>query len=74
MQGHLAAQDDDIFFFITDGPVKIMRPNTVVAISAGAAQWLKKTRMQWTSEDKKKANMDNVAKDTLYKMLDNNMF
>ncbi|KZV38410.1 hypothetical protein F511_22909 [Dorcoceras hygrometricum] len=30
--------------------------------------------MEWTTEDKKKENFDNVAKDILYKMLDNNMF
>ncbi|KZV14539.1 hypothetical protein F511_42678 [Dorcoceras hygrometricum] len=29
--------------------------------------------MEWTSKDKKKANLDNVAKDILYKTLDNNI-
>ncbi|KZV33545.1 hypothetical protein F511_38169 [Dorcoceras hygrometricum] len=30
--------------------------------------------MEYTPEDKKKANLDNVAKDILYKTLDKNMF
>ncbi|KZV25581.1 hypothetical protein F511_22211 [Dorcoceras hygrometricum] len=30
--------------------------------------------MEYTHEDKKKANLDNVAKDILYKTLDKNMF
>ncbi|KZV16769.1 hypothetical protein F511_36215 [Dorcoceras hygrometricum] len=48
--------------------------NTAVAIIAGAPQWIEKPRLEWTSEDKKKANLDSVAKYILYKMLDNNMF
>ncbi|KZV54109.1 hypothetical protein F511_28868 [Dorcoceras hygrometricum] len=74
MQDHLAAQDDDMWFVITDGPIKITRPNIVVAISVGAAQWVDKLRTEWTIEDKKKANLDNMVKDILYKTLDNNMF
>ncbi|KZV54172.1 hypothetical protein F511_36106 [Dorcoceras hygrometricum] len=30
--------------------------------------------MEYTPEDKKKANLDNVAKDILYKTMDKNMF
>ncbi|XP_073120504.1 uncharacterized protein [Henckelia pumila] len=30
--------------------------------------------MEWTTEDKKKANLDNVVKDILYKTLDKNTF
>ncbi|KZV17898.1 Fiber protein Fb17 [Dorcoceras hygrometricum] len=50
--------------------MKIMKANTVMEITAGAAQWIEKTRMEYTSEDKKKENLDNVAKDILYKTLD----
>ncbi|KZV53154.1 myosin-9-like [Dorcoceras hygrometricum] len=45
-----------MWFVLTDGPIKIMRPNTAIAISAGAAKWVEKTRMEWTTEDKKKAH------------------
>ncbi|KZV42276.1 hypothetical protein F511_13886 [Dorcoceras hygrometricum] len=74
MQTHLAVQDDDMWFVITDGPINIMKPNNALAITAGAAQWVKKPRMDWTSEDKKKVNLDNIAKGVMYKTLDNNMF
>ncbi|KZV55850.1 hypothetical protein F511_18314 [Dorcoceras hygrometricum] len=74
MKAHLVAQDDDMWFVITDGPIKIMNPNTAIAILDGVPQWTEKPRMEWKSEDKKKSNMDNVANDILYKTLDNNMF
>ncbi|XP_073016680.1 uncharacterized protein [Primulina eburnea] len=74
MQAHLAAQDDDMWFVITDGPMKIMKANTVVGVTEGAPQMIEKHRSEWTAEDKKKANLDNVAKDILYKTLDKNMF
>ncbi|KZV29428.1 hypothetical protein F511_18696 [Dorcoceras hygrometricum] len=54
--------------------MKIMKANTAIAISDGAPQWVEKNRHEYTTEDKKKANLDNVAKDILYKTLDKNMF
>ncbi|XP_075500151.1 uncharacterized protein LOC142538739 [Primulina tabacum] len=74
MQAHLAAQDDDIWYIITDGPMKILKVNTAAATIEGAPQMVEKHRSEWTADDKKKANMDNVAKDILYKTLDKNMF
>ncbi|KZV44345.1 hypothetical protein F511_18469 [Dorcoceras hygrometricum] len=69
----LSSSGDDMWFVIPDGPIKIMRPNTALAITSGAAQWVVKPRMEWTSEDKKNANLDNVAKDILYKTLENSV-
>ncbi|XP_073024313.1 uncharacterized protein [Primulina eburnea] len=74
MQAHLAAQDDDMWFVITDVPMKIMKVNTDVGTTEGAPQMIEKHRSEWTADDKKKANLDNVAKDILYKTLDKNMF
>ncbi|XP_073300250.1 uncharacterized protein [Primulina huaijiensis] len=74
MQAHLAAQDDDMWFVITDGPSKILKPNTAIAVTEGAPQMVEKHRSEWTGEDKKKANLDNVAKEILYKTLDKNTF
>ncbi|XP_075489488.1 uncharacterized protein LOC142528329 [Primulina tabacum] len=74
MQAHLAAQDDDMWYIITDGPMKILKVNTAAATIEGAPQMIEKHRSEWTAEDKKKANLDNVAKDILYKTLDKNMF
>ncbi|XP_073025070.1 uncharacterized protein [Primulina eburnea] len=74
MQAHLTAQDDDMWYVITDGPLKILKPNIAVAVTDGAPQMVEKPRNEWTGEDKKKANLDNVAKDILYKTLDKNTF
>ncbi|XP_073130813.1 uncharacterized protein [Henckelia pumila] len=74
MQAHLSALDDDMWFVITDGPLEITKVNIVVTLSGGAPQYIEKPRIEWITEDKKKANMDNVAKDILYKTLDKNIF
>ncbi|KZV38213.1 hypothetical protein F511_25727 [Dorcoceras hygrometricum] len=74
MQAHLAAQDDDMWEVITNGPLKIMKANPFFSITGGAPEWIEKSRLEYTTEDKKKANLDNVAKDILYKTLDNDMF
>ncbi|XP_073273319.1 uncharacterized protein [Primulina huaijiensis] len=74
MQAHLAAQDDDILFVITDGSLKILKPNTAIVVTEGASKMVEKYRGEWTSEDKKKANLDNVIRDILYKTLDKNTF
>ncbi|XP_073131639.1 uncharacterized protein [Henckelia pumila] len=63
-----------MWFVITDGPLTITKINTVVAISGGGPQHIEKPRVEWTAEDKKKANLDNVAKDILYKTLVKNTF
>ncbi|KZV17517.1 hypothetical protein F511_39698 [Dorcoceras hygrometricum] len=51
-----------------------MKPNLAFAISNGEPQFLEKSRHEYTNEDKKKANLENVARDILYKTLDKNMF
>ncbi|KZV44301.1 hypothetical protein F511_26209 [Dorcoceras hygrometricum] len=67
MQAHIAAQDDDMWSVITDGPMKIMKVNTAIAISEGAPEYVEKKRDEYTNEEKKKANLDNVSWDILYK-------
>ncbi|XP_073154113.1 uncharacterized protein [Henckelia pumila] len=74
MQVHLSALNDDMWFVITDGPLSITKVNTAIAISGGGPQYIEKPRVEWTIEDKKKENLDNVAKDILYKTLDKNTF
>ncbi|KZV26282.1 hypothetical protein F511_38711 [Dorcoceras hygrometricum] len=51
-----------------------MKPNLEFAISGGEPQFIEKSRHEYTNEDKKKVNLDNVARDILYKTLDKNMF
>ncbi|KZT75483.1 hypothetical protein F511_47495 [Dorcoceras hygrometricum] len=70
MQAHLAAMDDEMWNVITDRPLKIMKPNLAFSVSNGEAQFLQKARHEYTNDDKKKANLDNVARDILYKTLD----
>ena len=73
MQAHLSAQADDMWYVITDWPLKIVK--LIPSTSAdGDVRAVDKPRIEWTVEDKKKANLDNVAKDILYKTLDKNMF
>ncbi|XP_073061929.1 uncharacterized protein [Primulina eburnea] len=70
MQAHIAAKDDDMWYIITDGPIKIMKANTAIAITDGAPHRIEKPREEWTIEDKRKSNLDNVATDILYRTLD----
>ncbi|XP_073121260.1 uncharacterized protein [Henckelia pumila] len=74
MQAYLSALDDAMWFFIIDGPLAITKINTAIALYGGGPQYIEKQRIEWTAEDKKKANLDNVAKDILYKTLDKNTF
>ncbi|KZV49683.1 hypothetical protein F511_24597 [Dorcoceras hygrometricum] len=53
-QTYLAALDDDMWFVITDGPIKIMKANIAVAVSRGAPHMVQKSRYEWTTEDKRK--------------------
>ncbi|XP_075479384.1 uncharacterized protein LOC142520266 [Primulina tabacum] len=50
--------------------MKILKANTAVAITDGAPHCIEKPREEWTAEDKRKANLDNAAKDILYITLD----
>ncbi|XP_073138522.1 uncharacterized protein [Henckelia pumila] len=74
MQAHNSSRDDDMWYVITDGPMKILKFNTAVSISGDEPQMVENPRVEWNNEDKKKENLDNMAKDILYKMLDKKMF
>ncbi|XP_075486331.1 uncharacterized protein LOC142525934 [Primulina tabacum] len=63
-----------MWFVITNGPLKILKPNKAIDVTEGAPQMVQKQRSDWTSEDKKKENLNNVSKDILYKSLDKNTF
>ncbi|XP_047306274.1 uncharacterized protein LOC124909659 [Impatiens glandulifera] len=74
MQAHLAAQDDDMWYVIIDGSMKIMKVSTDKTLTNGAPEMKEKPKYEWTAEDKRKVNLGNVAKDILYKTLDKNIF
>ncbi|XP_047309758.1 uncharacterized protein LOC124913200 [Impatiens glandulifera] len=67
-------QVDDMWYVITDGPMKIQTISTATTSTDDTPKMKEKSRYEWTSEDMRKANLDNVAKDILYKTLDKNMF
>ncbi|XP_047331570.1 uncharacterized protein LOC124935161 [Impatiens glandulifera] len=71
MQAHLSVIDDDMWYVITDGPIKIQTSTTS---TEGILEIKDKPRSEWTTEEKKKNNLDNMVKDILYKTLDDNMF
>ncbi|XP_075504375.1 uncharacterized protein LOC142541799 [Primulina tabacum] len=69
-----SAQDDDMWYVITDGPMKIMKANIAVALTDAAPHCIEKPHDEWSTEDKRKTNLDNVAKDIIYKTLVKNIF
>ncbi|KZV26492.1 hypothetical protein F511_35307 [Dorcoceras hygrometricum] len=58
---------------LLDDPMKIMKANMAVAISKCAPHMVENPRYEWITEDIRKSNLDNVAKDILFEMLDKNM-
>lgn len=59
---------------IENGKPEIAKTNTTVAISEGALYTIPKLRSEWTNKERKRANLDNVARDILYKTIDKTMF
>ena len=53
MQAHLAAQDDDMWYVITNGPIKILKLNTATNTMEGAPQMTEEPKFEWTAKDKK---------------------
>ncbi|KZV18290.1 hypothetical protein F511_32211 [Dorcoceras hygrometricum] len=53
MHAHLETKDDDIYV-IFDGPMKIVKSNTTVAITSRGPQMIEKPRIEWTATDKKR--------------------
>ena len=70
MQVYLAAQNDDIWNVITEGPIKTL----VTTPLEDDSQMMVNPLYEWTAVDKKKAKIDNMAKNILYKALDDSMF
>lgn len=56
MKAHIATQDDDMWYIITKGPIQITKANTAIAITDGAPQIIVKPRLEWTKQDKNKAD------------------
>ncbi|XP_073031333.1 uncharacterized protein [Primulina eburnea] len=46
-----------MWYVITEGPMKILKANTTVAITDGAPHCIEKSREEWTTEDKRKPTL-----------------
>ncbi|KAL8481851.1 hypothetical protein ACS0TY_028120 [Phlomoides rotata] len=74
MQAHLSAMNDEMWSVIEDGPIVIEKLNTSNDQTAETPQVIPKPKKEWTDEDKRRNNLDNVAKNTIYHTLDKIVF
>ncbi|XP_019184984.1 PREDICTED: uncharacterized protein LOC109179964 [Ipomoea nil] len=75
MQAHLLAIHDEMWDVIEDGPIVVMMVNTQAAAEGEDPEvMIPKPKSQLTSDEKTRANLDNVARDILYKSLDDSLF
>lgn len=70
MQAHLSAMHDEMWIVIIEGPQPIMNVNTI-AEQTSDTPWY--TEKEWTYADRRKNNLDNFAKTTIYYALDKTM-
>ncbi|KAL8556056.1 hypothetical protein ACS0TY_003745 [Phlomoides rotata] len=74
MQAHLSAMNDEMWSIIEDGPIEIQKPNISNDQTTVTDQIIPKPKKEWTEDDKRRANLDNVAKNTIYHTLDKIVF
>ncbi|XP_031124385.1 uncharacterized protein LOC116027100 [Ipomoea triloba] len=75
MQAHLSAMQDEMWDVITDGPIQILQVNpNRVATDPTSPAMIPKEKSLLTTEERTRVNLDNIAKDILYKALDESLF
>lgn len=74
MHEHLSAMHDEIWYVIENNPIKIIKVNIAAKWDPEAPQILEKPIAEYTPDDMKRDNLDNMAWDILYKTLDKAMF
>ncbi|KAL8501621.1 hypothetical protein ACS0TY_020944 [Phlomoides rotata] len=74
MQAHLSAMNDEMWSIIEDEPIVIEKSNTSNHQTTETVQVTPNPKKEWTSEDKRRANLDNVSKNTIYHTLDKIVF
>ncbi|KAL8556131.1 hypothetical protein ACS0TY_003797 [Phlomoides rotata] len=74
MQTHLLSMNDEMWSIIEDGPIEIQKPNTSNDQTTKTFQVIPMPKKEWTDEDKRRANLDNIAKNTIYHTLDKIVF
>ncbi|XP_031099820.1 uncharacterized protein LOC116004021 [Ipomoea triloba] len=66
---------DEMWDVITDGPIQILQVNpNRVAIDRTSPEMIPKEKSLLTTEERTRVNLDNIAKDILYKALDESLF
>ena len=68
------ANYDEMWDVIQYGPIIIQKENPEHAHDPNAPRFLPKDRAEWNAEDRRRSNLDNQAKDVLYRSLDQPMF
>ncbi|XP_019175635.1 PREDICTED: uncharacterized protein LOC109170956 [Ipomoea nil] len=75
MQAHLSAIHDEMWDVISTGPIVVMMVKTEAAAQgADPKALIPKPKSQLTSDEKTRANLNNVARDILYKSLYDSLF
>ncbi|KAL8542657.1 hypothetical protein ACS0TY_003515 [Phlomoides rotata] len=66
--------NDEIWSIIEDGPIVVLKTNTSNDQTTETEQIIPKPRKEWTEDDKRRANLDNIARNTIYHTLDKIVF
>lgn len=74
MQAHLSTMHDEMWYVIKDGPIKIMKVKTTTRGDLDAPHMFEKPKVEYTFDDRKRVNIDNVAQAIQHKTLDKMMF
>ena len=67
MLAYLSALHDEMVEVISTGPVKILMVNTAAEQTKDTPKYVPKPKEEWTSDDRKRNNLDNIAKDILFR-------
>ncbi|CAH9113282.1 unnamed protein product [Cuscuta europaea] len=75
MKAHLCALHDEMWEVLDIGPfTSFQKVNPEHAIDNTRPQMISKAKSEWTTEERRKYNLDNIAKDILYKSIDDRYF
>ncbi|XP_031108439.1 uncharacterized protein LOC116012908 [Ipomoea triloba] len=75
MQAHLSAIQNEMLDVITDGLIQILEVNPNRAAEGSTTREMRpKEKFSLTTKERTRANLDNIARDILYKALDESLF
>lgn len=70
---HMAAFHDEMLDILLERQIMIMKVNPT-ARKANAPSHIPKPKMDWIAKDRRRNNLNNVAKDLLFKAVDDTIF